>query len=113
MAAACVAAPAIPIGGACVTDDECVGGLCLSFGASDACSGACDAATQLGCESYGTDALCLPIDDTNTVGACIELCNVASDCEQSGNECESIGTTFNGRTGICLPPLPAAAPPAP
>jgi len=110
--AACIPAPAIPIGGACVAAGECSGNFCLSFGATSACSGICDAATGFGCESYGSDAICLPVDQTNTVGVCVELCSAASDCEQSAHVCEPLepaGLIINERSGLCLPPAPAAA----
>ena len=86
---------------------ECSGDFCLSFGATSACSGICDAATGIGCESYGSDAICLPVDQTNTVGVCVELCSAASDCEQSAHVCEPLepaGLIINERSGLCLPP---------
>jgi hypothetical protein len=111
----CIDPPPLPIGAACSEDVECAGEtppqddtrLCLGLGGSTFCSAVCLWGTPLGCEAYGSDAFCVfPIDDT--LGACLELCNVPEDCVQTGYECLSIGTTINGRTGAGLPPHPAA-----
>jgi hypothetical protein len=112
----CIDAPPVAIGAACSEDAECTGPsagdddsrLCLGLGGSNFCSAICVWGTARGCEAYGTDAFCVfPIDDV--LGACLELCNVADECAQSGYDCVDIGTTVNGRAGACLPP-PSAAP---
>jgi hypothetical protein len=112
----CIEAPPRAIGAACSEDVQCTGESpardetrrCLELGGSNFCSAVCLWGTPLGCEAYGTDAFCVyPVDDT--LGACLELCNVSEDCEQTGYVCLSIGTTINDRTGACLPPQPGGA----
>jgi hypothetical protein len=114
----CIDAPPVAIGASCSEDVECTGQspadddtrLCLGLGGSNFCSGVCAWGTARGCEAYGTDAFCVfPIDDV--LGACLELCNAAEECEQNGYDCVDIGTSINGRSGACLPPPPEA--PAP
>jgi hypothetical protein len=111
----CIDAPPAGVGAACSEDVECTGEapgeddsrLCLEVVGGSFCSAVCLWGTPLGCEAYGTDAFCvLPIDDT--LGVCLELCNVPEDCQQSGYDCLSIGTTINDRSGACLPPQAAA-----
>jgi hypothetical protein len=103
---ACIDAPAIPAGGACTDDGECAGGICQPFEDSTFCTGLCEYDTHFGCEPYGSDVFCLvPLDDF--FGLCIELCDVPSDCVQAGYECVPVDPPVNGRTGGCLPPLPA------
>jgi hypothetical protein len=106
---ACIAAPAIPVGGACNVNADCAGDLCVTLAGSKSCSAACLWGTDQGCEPYGIDAFCVlplpPPDDD--LGVCTELCNTAADCAQAGYECVDIGVTISGRTGTCLPPAPA------
>ncbi|HEU4582809.1 MAG TPA: hypothetical protein VFS67_31340 [Polyangiaceae bacterium] len=113
----CIAAPPIPVGGACSADGDCVGGLCLALAGTQSCSAVCVWGTDQGCENYGVDAFCvLPLPAPNDdLGVCTELCNTADDCVQAGFECVEIGVTISGRTGTCLPPAPASPeePPAP
>lgn len=114
-AAVCIAAPPVPAGGACLQDGECAGELCASVdGETSFCTAFCLLGSPVGCEPYGSDVFCLlPIaPDDEQVGICVELCSTAADCAQPGYECFDIGGTVSGRTGGCLPPLPAA-PPAP
>lgn len=113
-AALCIAAPPVPAGGACLEDGECAGELCASVdGETSFCTAFCLLGSPIGCEPYGSDVFCLlPIaPDDNQVGVCIELCSTAADCAQPGYECFEIGTVINGRSGGCLPPLPAEPPP--
>jgi hypothetical protein len=107
---ACIAAPPIPVGGACSTDSDCVGNLCLTLAGTNSCSAVCVWGTDQGCEQYGVDAFCvLPLPAPNDdLGVCTELCNSAEDCVQAGYECVEIGVTISGRTGTCLPPAPAS-----
>ena len=113
----CLDLPPTPVGAACSADTDCLGEasaaddtrLCLTVDDSNFCSAACVWGTPVGCEAYGTDAFCiLPVD--GDLGACLELCNTPDECEQQGYECVDIGTTVNGRSGACLPPLPEAPP---
>ena len=69
-------------------------------------------------DCLGSDAVCVPLDPSQpTLNRCLELCNTGADCAQSSYECVPLGdatTVVNGRSGLCLPPVPAApAPPAP
>jgi hypothetical protein len=114
----CIESPPVPIGAACSTDTDCIGGGpaigdprgCFTGADSGFCSALCSLSTERGCEVYGADAVCLlPIQ--GDFGACLQLCNVPEDCEQEGYRCLSIGGEVDGRTGACLPPAaPAAAP---
>jgi hypothetical protein len=115
---ACIDAPLAPVGSACAADVDCAGEnapqddtrLCLALDDAAFCSALCALGTAVGCEAYGTDAFCLlPVDDT--LGLCLELCDVPGDCAQPGYDCEALGTLVNGRSGACLPPLPAEPPP--
>jgi hypothetical protein len=108
----CIAAPAIPIGGACTDDAQCAAEFCPTLGGASFCSGICLLGSPIGCEPYGADAFCLiPVQDD--IGACLELCNTPADCAQPGWLCEPLTGAINGNTGACLPPPPAPAAPAP
>ena len=115
----CSAAPAISVGGSCTRNADCAGGRCLTLdGVTGLCSAVCTVGSDLGCEVYGSDAVCVPLDPSQpTLNRCLELCNTGADCAQSSYECVPLGdatTVVNGRSGLCLPPVPAApAPPAP
>jgi hypothetical protein len=91
--AACIAAPAVPIGGACSADSDCAGEICLSLdgGATQLCTAGCLFNSSVGCEAYGTDAFCAlsaglaPPDDD--IGICLQLCATSADCNQPGYRC--------------------------
>jgi hypothetical protein len=108
----CSAAPAIAIGGSCTRNADCAGGRCLTLdGITGLCSAACTVGSDAGCEIYGSDALCVGLDPNQpTLTRCLELCSTAADCAQSSYECVPLGgpTLVNGRSGLCLPPLPPA-----
>ncbi|MET0413834.1 MAG: hypothetical protein ABW217_21170 [Polyangiaceae bacterium] len=111
---ACIAAPAIPIGGACTDDLDCAAEVCPTLGGSSFCSGVCALGTPVGCEPYGSDAFCLlPIPNNPGIGLCLGLCNTPADCAQPSYDCVPLNGTLNGRTGACLPPPPPPAAPAP
>jgi Cys-rich repeat protein len=110
----CIAAPAIPIGGACSDDLDCAAEVCPTLGGSSFCSGVCALGTPVGCEPYGSEAFCLlPLPNNPGIGLCLGLCNTSADCAQPSYDCVPLNGTLNGKTGACLPPPPPAPAPAP
>jgi hypothetical protein len=105
----CIAAPPVSVGAACAVTADCRGAFCAPFDDSAFCSLPCSLGTPIGCEPFGSDAFCLvPVAGRPGLCLCTELCDAPSDCTQAGYVCELLTEPLpNGRTGTCLPPLPA------
>ena len=106
----CIEAPPASVGAACAEDTDCGDAPCVELDGSAFCSSPCLLGSQIGCEAFGSDVFCLvPIAGDPRLGFCTELCDEPTDCTQAGYVCELLTEPLpNGRTGTCLPPLPAA-----
>jgi hypothetical protein len=101
----CAPPPVVPAGGACESNEDCPGDVCLPTATAGFCSALCAPGTEIGCEVYGTDSFCL-LESPQLppeVGLCADLCNVPADCATPGFRCLPIGGNVNGNTGLCLP----------
>lgn len=109
-------------GAACTeatADVDCKSGFCISPGGDPAeafCTTYCTLGLSDACgfnEGAGLprDAVCALAPSVNAdlgdLGLCIELCDVAGDCEQAGWICEDLPADIQpefGRQGRCVPP---------
>jgi hypothetical protein len=113
-----------PLGGDCVSGDECADGICFALrGQPAVCTGLCTFGSVGGCgfaaDAPERDAACADtvLGDGTGPGLCTELCDADSDCEQqqAGWVCTPWGLDllehvldFN-RIGFCA--LPSPGPP--
>jgi hypothetical protein len=119
-------APGLPIGAACVTNQDCAGGSCLALTADgdQTCSAQCrldPTITDTGCGSLGggatPEASCIfarfssqgsllqSSEGVGDLGACLELCDTAADCQNPAFACLPVPAVRAGvdRFGICGP----------
>ena len=112
------APPGKAIGEPCAVDSECAGKLCLTFdNGAGVCSAKCTYGSG-GC-GYSTEprgAVCgipylrdlLLSEGPGDLGACLQLCDVDTDCSAPGAFC-SITELNSGRAGFCDPSRPRPA----
>ncbi len=117
------ATPGAPIGAACDSAEVCAGRICQQSAAGPFfCTAPCTFGT-LGC-GYGSnaeprEAMCLVVavfdangsEGLGDVGLCLEVCDGAVDCSQSGWQCVP-DSEVRGRSGYCAPALASLMPDA-